>query len=335
MESERKLLTEKLKRNKSDFIMLNDNLLFVPEFGGRLFAIFLKDKNLLWTNPDFRSRWNKGGHRTWIAPEGGQEGFFFSQSAQKWSVPASLDPASYAVNYIKENEKVYLVSHINIKNNNNQNFILEITRSYSDILHTDNAISFTFHHKVKNKNIQPFINKIGLWSILQVQPPGYMFIKCNDLLTSENWSDKYYEKIPNGFLTEEKGYIIVRMKGGQRFKSGFSPSLSRGKLAYFFRKEEDFCLVTKECQLFQDLIYLDKPIKNYKGNGHPLQIYNHHEKARKAFAELECHSPAISLKPDGDYGFDIKITALSGKKKIVEEKLEEFLGISIKDIKDV
>ncbi|MBN1231816.1 MAG: hypothetical protein JXA60_00480 [Candidatus Coatesbacteria bacterium] len=335
IENERKLLIEKLKKNKVNFKIINDSLLFVPAFGGRLFAIFLKDNNLLWTNPDFRNRWNKGGHRTWIAPEGGKGGFFFSLSGKKWNVPPSLDPASYSMNYFKEKERIDLQSDVNIKNNSNQVFNLEITRTYSEIKCSPCSISFTFQHQARNKNSQQFINTIALWSILQVQPPGYMFIGNNDLLLPESWSDKYYEKIPEGFLMEENGYVMIRIEGGKRFKSGFHPASDRGKLAYIFKKATDFCLVTKECQLFKDNIYIDKPIADYKGNGHPLQVYNHYETGRKAFAELECHSPSISLKPGARYGFDIKISALLGKKKTVEEKLEEFLGLSLKRSIDV
>jgi hypothetical protein len=58
-------------------------------------------------------------------------------------------------------------------------------------------------------------------------------------------------------------------------------------------------------------VYVDKPScegRDAEGNGDAIQAYNSPETGEWAFAEIECHAPALRLEPGQAQAFDIDIT---------------------------
>ena len=335
-------LIQKIEDKKIHFYELsNDNktsIVVSPSLGGRIIGAFVDDDNLLWVNPDIGNDWNAGGHRTWYAPEWGAKSIYAKGDEFTWSVPNIMDPGKYIVTNHDENELIEMKNEFSVRTTDNTKFSLEMTRRISlpeyDLFPeinslSDKKLSVQFEHTLKNCGEKPIKSEISLWSIIQVKPPGKIFISLKNHNSDNLFSDNYYEKIPRDRITIEDSHAKIFVDGARRYKLGFPPDNVNGKIAYFSQfNEEVHYLILKTFEISDDGKYVDKPHGDKRQNGDAIQIYNHSEGGDMGFAELEAHAPAPYLDPGKEDSFKINILFVTSSPKEINHLKNKLFNVA-------
>jgi len=331
-----------LSQKKISYIELIDafsqSVLITPELGGRILGVFLGEVNFLWVNEILPCDWNCGGHRTWLAPEWQDKSFYLKPDRRTWFVDSRLDPGSYAVNRHEQNLMVELAGDVDISSVDGTAYSLTITRkitlcspeqlqsSYPSLAddRSVQSIAISFEHRLKNRTQRTVQKEIGLWSILQVNPPGlilYPITKVSGKLFYE-----YYDPFPAERLKTFTGGVAIFVDGAKRYKLGFPPIHTRGAIGYLSRLcGSTYGLIVKSFAHNPDGQYVDKPQGDSRKSGDAIQIYNHYEGGKLAFAELECHAPAETLAPGAEQTFAVEMLFLAGEKQEVIRRASELL----------
>ena len=118
-------------------------------------------------------------------------------------------------------------------------------------------------------------------------------------------------------------YAIVYVDGARRYKLGFPPDKTRGKIAYISKLPGGtYYLILKSFKISDDAVYIDKPYGDQRENGDVIQIYNHSEGGDMAFAEIETHTPAPFLAPGDQQSFKIDMLIKTGTEEEIFESME-------------
>jgi hypothetical protein len=161
--------------------------------------------------------------------------------------------------------------------------------------------------------------EIGLWNILQVNPPGLMLNPITKL--SGKLFYEYYDPFPAERLKIINGGVAIFVDGARRYKLGFPPAHTRGTIGYLSRlRDTKYGLIVNSFSSNPDGQYVDRPPGDSRNSGDVIQIYNHYEGGKMAFAELECHAPAETLSPGEEQAFSVAMLFLAGeKRKVIEQ----------------
>lgn len=332
-----------LSKKKISYYQLSsserESILVVPAFGGRLLGAFFDSQNLLWVNKVSFEGWNKGGHRTWYAPEWTQKSIYILNGLESWQVPSQMDPGNYQVTEYWPDRLIAMKNDFNVETYDHTHYHLSFTRKitletqeeYEDsfliLKNIPNLryISLLFEHCLTNKTMVTIFEKIGLWSILAVIPPGDVIVPLAET-TGQIYYD-YYEPLSMERMKISKDCLSVFVDGEKRYKVGFPPDKTRGKIGYVPRIEEKYSyLILKS---FPNLIngkYVDKPKDDLRSSGDVIQVYNHFEGKELAFAELESHAPAKVLLPGEEQCSSIKLLFLFGPKQSLDQAVAKLFG---------
>ena len=314
------------------------SVFITPALGGRMLGVFLNETNFLWVNANLPSDWNCGGHRTWLAPEWHEKSFYLKPNRRTWFVDSHLDPGSYKVIRHEQNLMVELACDVDISSVDGTAYSLTITRkialssveqlqsSYPSLAddRAVQSIAISFEHRLKNRGQRTLQQEIGLWSILQVNPPGLMLNPISTV--SGTLFYEYYDPFPAERLKTFNSGVAIFVDGARRYKLGFPPAHTRGTIGYLSPLNSDtYGLIVKSFALNPDGQYVDKPPGDSRENGDVIQIYNHYEGGKMAFAELECHAPAETLAPGAEQTFSVEMLFLAGEKREVIERAAALL----------
>lgn len=294
-----------------------NKFLVVPEFGARILTVSVDGENLFWTHPDILK--GQGGQRSWVSPEGGAKGFIFRLDWKENRDFSMLDPGSYRVVHLEENEHLILENRFsNTSNDGKENYDLTLTREMrhlADPLGDDpewkamdyQFLGIDFVHKLKNHSEKVLDKILDLWCLIQIPPKGTMIVPVHNV-ERQAWRGNYFEPIPEKYVKSNSDSFSFYIHGSQRYKVGIGPESAKGVIGYLSEapRGEHF-LVFMTFPVKPEARYVDRPKTEQETNGDAIQIYSHLEKEPYAFGEMECHSWGLDLQPDGEKAFAIKI----------------------------
>lgn len=317
----------------------NNSIIITPTLGGRIIGACIDDKNLLWVNPDLSSDWNSGGQRSWYAPEWGPKSIYAKGDETTWSVPEVMDPGTYKIINHIPNKTVEMKNDFNVLTTDNTQYHFSMNRritllnndcDHSPYIPQEKTLLVEFEHRLENRGKTAINKEIGLWSILQVNPPGKIIVPLKNTYNYNFFCDNYYEKIPEERIRKENNFAIVYVDGARRYKLGFPPDKVLGKIAYVSKFNDDrYYFILKSFDIPENAVYVDKPYKDKRADGDVIQIYNHSEGGDMAFSELEIHAPAPFLLPGESQSFKIYMLFMIGTKEEIIDVLEKLLDSKI------
>lgn len=337
----RKAFLRRLNKLKLEYVELiseDGGIAYVTrQLGGRILGVFLGEENLLWVHPKLTTDWNNGGQRTWYAPEGGDSGIYFSQDWSQWSVPSVMDPGKYRVIEWLNGKLIAVENDFTIYSNEGYEYELSFSRRIwmdgkKEHLESLSAFSglkklhISFEHGIRNRMDRILGSEIGLWSIIQVIPPGTIIVPVTDF-SHKFFTDSYYEPFPKERMNRGTKSVSVFVDGNKRYKLGFPPSATTGRIGYISRfKNGEWYAIVKLFSIDPSGTYVDKPKDDSRKNGDCIQLYNHGGEKKIAFAELECHSPAPFLPPKKEQIFPISLIFLQGEEKAITQAVGQLVG---------
>lgn len=308
--------------------------LVTPELGAKILGAGVDKENTFW-NPDQieKGQWCVGGQRTWLAPELGPRGFF-GTTEQNWSVNPALDPGSFTVE--SESDQACTCSCAsNLRVQEGTLHHLSITRTIrvapvqTDLMPPEKTLRISFTHRLINRGQQVLKREIGLWSIIQVpsQKMGTLLIPWKNELQANEPSTKakdlpyrlYFGSVPKGWAKIHPDLIYIKAWAGHKYKIGLPPENTTGRLGFITRSRlnESWILIVKQFSVDPLGTYVDKPPAEPDRNGDALQCYNSHDASNLPFSEMECHAPALQLRPKESQSVNIDIMIFkSGLKDI-------------------
>jgi hypothetical protein len=332
-----------LNNNHIAFVELasnnNASMIVTPSLGGRILGAFIDDKNLLWVNHDIGKDWNVGGHRTWYTPEWGPKSIYANRDETTWSVPNVMDPGDYKITKHIPHSMIEMKNDFDVittdKTSYSLSFNRKITLKKNDLEQNipflkNKSLFVELEHTLENLGKAAINKEIGLWSIIQIEPPGKIVVQLKNANVDNYFCDNYYERIPKERIRKENNLAIIYVDGAKRYKLGFPPNKVLGKIAYLSKfKEDRYFLVVKSFEIDHDAIYVDKPYNSDRANGDVIQIYNHSEGGKLAFAELEAHAPAVLLLPGETQTFKIDMFFLTGTKKEIADAFSNVFNSTV------
>jgi hypothetical protein len=307
------------KENIEHIVMINkkrDAFVVVPKFGTRILAVSLGENNLFWTHPDVLL--GQGGQRSWVSPEGGDDGFLFKHDWTGNRDFSMMDPGNYKKVESEEKRLAYQNSFNVISNDGKHNYDLTLTREFdfledplvdgTDIESLDyEYMGINFIHKLRNNSEELLDNILDLWCLIQVPPKGTMVVPVEDV-SDKAWRGSYFEPIPDEYVKANPDSFSYFIHGSRRYKVGIRPESSKGVIGYIFDTDLEIAsMIFMTFPVKPEARYVDRPKLEQKTNGDAIQIYSHLEEGPLAFGELECHSWGLELEPGDEKGFPIKI----------------------------
>ena len=328
-------------------------MIVCPALAARIMGAGIGEENAFWVPPVLSTRgWadggNAGGQRTWIAPEGGPAGFFFSQDGATWSVPRDLDPGHYrAAPSLPHSEASAPAGSLGFRTELEARTARGATRRISVArgmtveegtaglgpLGAAGALTIRFRHELGNVGGSTLNRTIGLWSIIQLpcEVQGTIFFGARHPGAALT---RYFGALPEGSMGDAGRAAWMRVKGGTRFKAGMSPADFAGTVGFVRPAraadsgDAPYILTVMRFTVDPAGTYVDKAshvVPSAPANGDAAQAYCDPGTGDRAFCEIESHAPAPLLAPGASEGQDILITVARAR----EEELHEFLGIGI------
>ncbi len=287
-------------------------LLAAPALGARMLGAGLGEENAFWTNPRLSARgWseggNAGGQRSWLAPESGPGGLFFTADGT-WSVPPLLDPGSYKA-ITGERGALGYRNDFGAQSADGRGFELSLTRRMR-IAEVDDAppcLRIDFVHELANRGSAAIDSRVGLWSILQLpaSAPGLVLFSTLSETRGASPFRPYFVALPKEAAGAAGRLAWLRVAGGSRYKVGLPARDAGGAVAMIRRatlpldRTRPWLLTALSFPVDPLGLYLDKPSHTgpgSEGNGDAAQAYNDPGTGELAFCEIEAHSPAPRLE---------------------------------------
>ncbi|MFC2075829.1 DUF6786 family protein [candidate division KSB1 bacterium] len=302
-----------------------------PEIGAKAIGLSADGsagRNLLWFNPQAavdsfwqgEPGWNLGGLRSWIAPEAS----FYLDSANNWFVPSGMDPGNYKETH-RSKDRIEYTNDFAVTDPEGRDYPLRLVRSLTvldlppDLARAPARVKFagiTQEHSLTNLGTGVLggdLKRVGLWSLLQINPPGTMIIPIAG--APEDAYRNYFNPIPSERMTELPGVLTVKIDGEYRCKLGIRPEAARGVLGYLWRpKRGDLALYVFRFDVDPKGVYLDHPWEQPYDYGDAVQIYND-DGAMGGFAEMECHGPSEVLEPGQTESHSVELLVFSGREE--------------------
>ncbi|HUI69693.1 MAG TPA: DUF6786 family protein [Spirochaetia bacterium] len=295
-------------------------MIVAPALGARILGAGTGEENAFWTAPVLAVRpWadggNAGGQRTWIAPEGGPLGFFFSNDLALWKVPPALDPGNYFPQMGPPGSMAFRSSFV-AEAADGRSYQISITRAMS--LQTAQIVGLEvarirFRHEISNTGTRTLDKCIGLWSIIQIpaEAGGTILLALRDTAPSDlDGVRACYTPIPPEMIRRYGQTVLLRTGCGRKYKVGVPASFSTGVVASIRpcaepdRGNRRWILTAKKFAVRPSETYVDMMEAD---NGHAAQAYNDPGLGAMAFCEIESHAPAPALTPGQSQAADIEI----------------------------
>jgi hypothetical protein len=291
----------------------------VPAWGGRVIFLGAGEQNRLWTSPDFRHNglWpaNYGGMRSWLSPEGGPKGTYFSADWEAWSCPAQMDPGRYHVTAAEPRRAVRLDNAFEVETNDGTALSLTMGRDCSvgerpaAVGGAVGHVGLDFAHRLQNNGGQTLEQAVDLWHLVQVVPGGVIVVPTRG---QPGWRN-YFEPIPADRYAEHADFLVVRINGAQRYKLGVPNTSATGGIAYLQPLPGgEAAAIVKRFAVEPGAVHCDRPQGKQEENGDVVQLYNHMTGGAEGFGEIECHSPAATLAPGEEQSYAIRIDLVEG-----------------------
>ena len=312
-------------------------MIVAPALAARIMGAGVGEENAFWVPPVISTRgWdaggNAGGQRTWIAPEGGPSGFFFSADGTRWSVASELDPGAWRAAPAAAGWKKYHAA-LTARSADRTSRKITLDREMKLEEAADGSLlRIHFRHTLGNAGSTPLAHRIGLWSLIQLpcDQEGVLFASGTPKLRS------YFGTLPRVTTADEEKYLRLRVKGGTRYKAGMSPADFAGTIGFVRRARmaeggtSPLTLTAMRFAVVPAGTYVDKASHVLPGappNGDAAQIYCDAGTGDLAFCEIEAHAPAPSLAPGESQGQDIVITVGRIEEKDLTGFMANELGI--------
>lgn len=322
--------------------------LLLLEKGAR--ALFLcaaeGDESAFWLNPNALSsqeNWNSGGDRTWISPEldyfiDGSGGYYIpaqldpgnwklaplSSSQASMSMTCELAHASSATTMRLHLEKKYSLLPNPLLRNTSSQLMMNETIQYAGYeVHTAIQIKPTSERAATNSNSSLDAGRINLWSILQVPPGGEIWTPTFGSvqpLTMFSQTDQIPIKLQNnGFQ--------VRCEGDSSFKLSVDAISSTGRFGYVRRIDDSTSsLIVRQFTVHPSGSYPDYPPHQRQYEGSCMQFYFDGGQLGH-FAELEYHSPALSIDAPGGMTDASELHYFTGATESIRAIAQLMLGM--------
>lgn len=297
----------------------------IPAFGGRIVYVGFGGANRIFAAPDFDApdMWqgNYGGLRSWLSPEGGPKGTYFSADFKDWKCPAGMDPGDFVIS-TQTPTTVSMDNAFSVVTNDGTQMHLSMGR---DIAVGDRPASIgaavrhmaiDFAHRLENCGEQTLDNVVDLWHLAQVNPGGVIVVPTQG---RPEWRN-YFQPIPEERYGETDDCLVVKINGSLRFKLGIPDRASTGRIAYIQPVENGQAIaIIKRFSVDPKAIHCDRPEGKFDENGDAVQLYNHFTGDENAFGEIECHSPAATLTPGAEQRYAIRFDILEGTQADVKQ----------------
>ena len=307
-------------------------MVVAPSLGARILGAGVGEENAFWAAPVIRrASWNEGGNaggqRTWIAPEAGPQGFFFTADGSRWNVPTDLDPGNYRQVSIPCDEWLSYRNSFTARAADGAAFPLLLTRRVSVNDSQETLLRIRLRQEVENAGNLPVAKRVGLWSIIQLPSirPGTILIPLLRVPADSAASAfRPYFSAPPPDCTDIVGStLLVKTLVGLKYKIGVRAENATGRIAYLRRSRPSgrhasrWVLVAMSYVIDPAGTYLDKPLPD-RGtnlvNGDSVQAYNDAGLGDAAFCEIEAHAPALVLEPGESQSQELEIIIVTGEK---------------------
>jgi hypothetical protein len=302
-----------------------------PTLAARILGTGVGEENAFWVPPasewkpgGWNARgWNAGGQRTWIAPEAGPSGFFFTADGSAWSVPPELDPGNYGPAAADPGWRAWQ-TELTARTAAGSARRIRIRRGLrlEEAAGSPRSFILRFRHALENLDASPLDRQVGLWGLIQLpcDEPSTIFLslrKPGSALTP------YFGETPPLDVGDEGKLAWLRVRGGARFKAGMSPDAFGGTMGFIRRSRLPGG--GKSSLLFTAMSFLAEPAETYVdrspgsvsqgGNGDAAQVYGDPGTGALAFCEIEAHASAPRLAPGETAAQEILITIGSCEEK--------------------
>ena len=300
-------------------------MVVAPALGARILGAGIGEENALWTAQSFSTQgWSEGGNaggaRTWIAPEAGPRGFFFSADGARWGVPQELDPGDYRPSPADEGWIAFR-NVFTARSADGASYPVAITRSMrieelpsARAPEQTSAAQILFRHEIENTGSAPIDRRLGLWCIVQVpsENKGTILIPLRDGAPPGSVHPCFAE-LPPGVLRTCGHAVLVKALGGQKYKIGVSAQAAAGGIVFARPSQtgKGWILVSLGFAVDPSDIYLDRPSHGPEAetsSGDAVQAYNDPGTGDLAFSEIEAHAPAVVLGPGQRQSSQIEMT---------------------------
>ena len=312
-------------------------MIVAPSLAARIMGAGIGEENAFWVPPVISRRgWdaggNAGGQRTWIAPEGGPSGFFFSSDGTRWSVAPKLDPGSWRAAPAAPGWKRYHAA-LTARSADRSSRKITLDREMTiEEAAGGSVLRIHFRHTLGNAGSTLLARRIGLWSLIQLpcEQEGVIFAAGTSKLRL------YFGTLPKMIDDDENKVVRFRVKGGTRYKAGMSPGDFAGTVGFVRRARvpeggrSPLTLTAMRFDVDPAGTYVDKASYVVPGappNGDAAQLYCDTGTGDLAFCEIEAHAPAPALAPGESQGQDISITVARIEERDLPGFMASELGI--------
>jgi hypothetical protein len=316
-------------------------MIAAPALGARILGAGIGPENAFWVPPSLSTNgWEKGGNaggqRSWIAPEAGPGGFFFT--GERWAVPAALDPGDYRPRATAPGWLSYR-SAFSARAADGSQFPVAITRSLrleATPHAARNLMRIRFQHELENTGASLIRDRVGLWSIIQLPCEEEGTILLRRMPDDAILPRPYFTDLPPGVLRNTRGVSLLGVGGGRKYKIGLPAPGSAGVVAFLRRARvpgtrPGWILTAQKFAVDPAGTYMDKPVNAgapAPGNGDAAQAYNDPGTGELAFCEIEAHAPTATLAPGESQKVEIEIIIARDDEPGMREILSRELGFA-------
>jgi hypothetical protein len=312
-------------------------MIVCPALAARIMGAGIDEENAFWVPPAISTQgWgqggNAGGQRTWIAPEGGPSGFFFSIDGARWDVPPELDPGRYRAAPAQAGWKSYRTA-LTARSADGSRREITLARSMSmeqETASTGIILHIRFRHELGNAGSTALEHTIGLWSLIQLpcEEQGVIFFAGGPALR------RYFGELPMVSRDDAGRVTWMQVKGGTRFKAGMPPSDFAGTIGFVGRARVpenargSYIITTMDWNVDAAGSFVDGPAGSDSGarrSGDASQAYCDAGTRHLAFCEIEAHAPAPLLAPGEADAQDIRISIARLEARDVRDYMSEKL----------
>jgi len=342
------LQLQQLGHNHATLTSENGGRLVILEKGARALEMITDEENdsAFWRDPGSlcsEESWNLGGDRTWLSPE--LE--FFIDSSGSYQVPAQLDPGDWKLTKTSTSQAITKMTCDLLHSSSSKKITIELEKRFtllpnplsmnsSSLLLDSSSLSYMGYEVRTNMNLTPADQKsktvdvtsmtegvCNLWSIMQVPPggsilaPTYGYVRP---LTMFSQTEDIEMKLhPNG--------LQLPCKGKKSFKLSIDSLSSTGRFGYIRHiNEKKSSLIVRQFSVNPSGIYPDYPPNQKDYQGSCMQFYFDGDQLGH-FAELEYHSPALSIDTPGRIADSSQVFYFVGCREEIEAVAVAMLGI--------
>ena len=341
-------LTRRLDRQQVASLELpvgEGTLVVTPAWGARVMGAYFKGDplNVFWVPPDFDDQlppwwWNKGGTRTWLAPEGSPKGFFYDRNWENWDVPSTFDPGHYKPVAPRDGGKAAFETFVLATANDGTKHRLTLSREFVPVADPADSgvafVGFKTAHRLRNVGPRALKNEVSLWHLAQFRGRSTVVFPLapGDQVT---YTDQF-EPTPKERITVTPEAIFYRVGEPPRYKIGVPATRSLGRVgAFSLLPDGRLQLVVNRYAVDPKGVYLDKARNAGDVNGDAFQSYNHDQDGAQHFFELESHHPAVVLAPGEEQQVDVEYLVYRGDRDRVTAAGAKLLGVDLSPLGEV